>query len=225
MWCVAELNEEYIARMEDVLETYERPYDPKQPVVCLDEKPITLHADVRPGSSARPGREARQDNEYERCGTANVFCAVETKAGLHFTFPTPDRSGFEFAQVIFELALQYPEAETIHLVMDNLNIHHRKSLTDLLGQEVGGEVWDRFTVHYTPTHGSWLNQAEIEIGIFARQCLGRRRIPDLETLRSEARAWNRRTNQARTKITWRFDRKAARRKFRYKKKPFTRSET
>jgi hypothetical protein len=223
MWCVAELNEEYIARMEDVLETYERPYDPKQPVVCLDEKPITLHADVRPGSSARPGREARQDNEYERCGTANVSCAVEPKAGLHFTFPTPDRSGFEFAQVIFELALQYPEAETIHLVMDNLNIHHRKSLTDLLGQEVGGEVWDRFTVHYTPTHGSWLNQAEIEIGIFARQCLGRRRIPDLETLRSEARAWNRRTNQARTKITWRFDRKAARRKFRYKKKPFKRS--
>lgn len=99
MWCVAELNDEYIAKMEDVLEAYEKPYDPAEPVVCLDEKPITLHADVRPASPAEPGREARQDNEYERRGTANVFCAVEPKAGRHFTFPTPDRSGFEFAQV------------------------------------------------------------------------------------------------------------------------------
>jgi hypothetical protein len=188
MWCVAELNQEYIAKMEDVLETYERPYDPKQPVVCLDEKPVTLHAEVRPFSPAAPGREARRDNEYERRGTANVFCAVEPKAGRHFTFPTPDRSSPEFAQVIVELALQYPEADTIHLVMDNLNIHHRKSLTDLLGTELGREVWDRFTVRYTPTHGSWLNQAEIEIGIFSRQCLGNRRIPDLQTLRREAGA-------------------------------------
>jgi hypothetical protein len=122
MWCVAELNEDYIAKMEDVLETYEQPYDPQQPVACLDEKPVTLHADVRPASPALPGREARRDNEYERCGTANVFCAVEPKAGRHFTFPTPDRSAFEFAQVVFKVALRYPKAETIHLVMDNLNI-------------------------------------------------------------------------------------------------------
>jgi hypothetical protein len=225
MWCVAELNDAYIAKMEDVLETYEQPYDPKQPVVCLDEKPVTLHADVRPASAAAPGREARRDNEYERRGTANVFCAVEPKAGRHFTFPTPDRSAFEFAQVAYRLAIHYPEAETIHLVMDNLNIHRRKSLTDLFGPEVGGEIWDRFTVHYTPTHGSWLNQAEIEIGIFSRQCLGTRRIPDLKTLRREARSWNRRMNRVRTKINWKFDRKAARRKFGYKKKSFTRSKT
>ena len=225
MWCVAELNEDYIARMEDVLETYEQPYDPAQPVVCLDEKPVTLHADVRPASPAVPGREARRDNEYERRGTANVFCAVEPKAGRHFTFPTPDRSGFEFAQVAFHLAIAYPEAETIHLVMDNLNIHRRKSLTDLYGPEVGGEIWDRFTVHYTPTHGSWLNQAEIEIGIFSRQCLGTRRIPDLKTLRTETRAWNRRINQARTTINWKFDRKSARRKFGYRKNDSTRSKT
>ena len=108
MWCVAELNEDYIAKMEDVLETYEQPYDPKHPVVCLDEKPVTLHADVRPASPAEPGREARRDSEYERCGTANVFCAVEPKAGRHFTFPTPDRSAFEFARVAFHLAIQYP---------------------------------------------------------------------------------------------------------------------
>jgi hypothetical protein len=128
MWCVADLNEDYIAKMEDVLEMYEQAYDPKQPVVCLDEKPVTLHADVRPASAARPGREARRDNEYERRGTANVFCAVEPKAGRHFTFPTPDRSAFEFAQVVATLALEYPKAKTIHLVMDNLNIHRRKSL-------------------------------------------------------------------------------------------------
>ena len=225
MWCVAELNEEYVAKMEDVLETYERPYNPAEPVVCLDEKPITLHADVRPTSPARPGREARRDNEWERCGTANVFCAVEPKAGRHFTFPTPDRSAVEFAHAVFEVAMQYPQADTIHLVMDNLNIHCRKSLTDLLGDETGGEVWDRFTIHHTPKHGSWLNQAEIEIGIFSRQCLGKRRIPDLRTLRSETSAWNRRINHARTSITWKFDRKTARQKFGYKRKSFKRSKT
>jgi transposase len=224
MGCVADLNEDYIAKMEDVLETYEKPYDSTQPVVCLDEKPVTLHADVRPASPVAPGREARRDNEYKRCGTANVFCAVEPQAGLHFTFPTPDRSAFEFAQVAFHVALRYPEAQTIHLVMDNLNIHRRKSLTDLYGTEVGGEIWDRFTIHYTPTHGSWLNQAEIEIGIFSRQCLGTRRIPDLKTLRREARAWNQRMNRNRVRINWKFDRKTARRKFGYKRKPFTRSK-
>jgi hypothetical protein len=224
MWCVPELDDEYITKMEDVLETYEQPYNPKEPVVCLDEKPVTLHADVRPASPAEPGREARHDSEYERRGTANVFCAVEPKAGRHFTFATPDRSGFEFAQVVCELALQYPEADTIHLVMDNLNIHRRKSLTVAFGVETGSEIWDRFTVHYTPTHGSWLNQAEIEIGIFSRQCLGTRRIPDLRILRRETRAWNRRISRAGTRINWQFDRRAARRKFRYKKNSFKRSK-
>jgi hypothetical protein len=225
MWCVAELDDEYIAKMEDVLETYEKPYDPDEPVVCLDEKPVTLHADVRPASPAQPGREARRDNEYKRCGTANVFCAVEPKAGRHFTFATPDRSAFEFAQVACKLAMQYPDAETIHLVMDNLNIHRRKSLTDVFGVEIGSEIWDRFTVHYTPTHGSWLNQAEIEIGLFSRQCLGGRRIPHLKMLRRESRAWNRHMNRNRTKINWKFDRRAARRKFHYKRKSFMRSKT
>ena len=224
MWCIPELNEAYITKMEEVLETYEKPYNPKEPVVCLDEKPVALHAEVRTASTAIPGREARRDSEYKRCGTANVFCAVEPKVGRHFTFPTPDRSGLEFARVICELALKYPDADTIHLVMDNLNIHRRKSLTAAFGAEVGGEIWDRFTVHYTPSHGSWLNQAEIEIGMFARQCLGKRRIPDLGTLRREARAWNRRINGAGTKINWQFDRKAARRKFHYRKHSFKRSK-
>jgi hypothetical protein len=225
MWCVANLDEDYIAKMEDVLETYEKPYDPPEPVVCLDEKSVTLHAHVRPTSAAQPGREARRDNEYERCGTANVCCAVEPKMGRHFTFATPDRSGFEFAQVAVALALAYPAAKTIHVVMDNLHIPSRKSLADVFGAAMAAEVGDRFAVHYTPTHGSWLNQAEIEIGIFSRPCLGKRRIPNLRTLRLEAKAWNRRMNRQRVKIAWKFDRQTARRKFGYKRNSFKRSET
>jgi hypothetical protein len=109
--------------------------------------------------------------------------------------------------------------------MDNLNIHRRKSLADVFGADMAAEVWDRFTVHYMPKHGSWLNQAVIEIGIFSRQCLGKRRIPDLQTLRQEAKAWNRRINRDRIKINWKFDRRSARRKFRYKRKSFMRSKT
>ena len=218
-----ELNEEYIARMEDILEVYEKPYDPNEPVICLDEKSVMLHADVRPSSPAAPGREARQDSEDERCGAANVFCAVEAQVGKHFTFATPDRTAAEFAPVACHLVQNYPDAATIHLVVDNLNIHHRKSLTDYYGETAGNWIWDRFTIHYTPTHGSWLNQAEIEISLFARQCLGKRRIPDLKTLQRETQAWNRRMNRERVTINWRFDRKTARRKFGYKKYTFKRS--
>ena len=156
-------------------------------------------------------------------GTANVFCAVEPKAGRHFTFVTPDRSGVEFAKALFEVAMAYPEAETIHLVMDNLSTHSRKSLTDLCGEEFGAEIWDAFRPHYTPVHGSWLNQAEIEIGLFSGQCLGKRRLEDLAKLRREAAAWNRRVNRERVKIDWRFDRKAARKKFGYKRPLIKRS--
>src|SRR5215831_11327920 len=163
-------------------------------------------------------QDGRPDAIANTSDAARLMFSVqwEPKAGRHFTFPTPDRSGFEFAQVVFQLAMQYPDAETIHLVLDNLNIHRRKSLTDLYGKETGGEIWERFTIHYTPTHGSWLNQAEIEISLFSRQCLGARRITDLKTLRRETRAWNRRMNRARTKINWKFDRRAARRKFGYR---------
>src|ERR1022692_4320344 len=223
MWCVAELNPEYLQKMEDVLATYEKPYTATEPVICLDEKPVTLHADIRPPIPAAPGRTAKRDNEYKRCGTANVFCAVEPKAGKHFTFPTARRTAGQFAQAVRTVAEHYWEAQTIHLVMDNLNIHGRKSLTDFYGEQPGSALWDRFTVHYTPKHGSWLNQAEIEIGLFSRQCLGQRRIPDLPTLRSESRAWNRRINRVGVTINWKFDRKAAQ-KFGYTTNSFMRSK-
>jgi len=107
MWCIPQLDAEYVEKMEDVLKVYEKPYNRAEPVVCLDEKPVSLHAEVRRVRPARPGHLAKRDSEYERCGTANVFCAVEPKPGRHFTFATPDRSGFEFAKVIFQLALRY----------------------------------------------------------------------------------------------------------------------
>jgi hypothetical protein len=203
--------------MEDVLATYEQPYRADEPVLCLDEKPISLHADVRPPRPLSPGKPPRPDNEYKRCGTANVFGVVEPKAGRHFTTATPDRSAAQFAQVISNIIEQYPAARTIHLVMDNLNIHCRKSLTDAFGERTGGDLWDRLTVHYTPKHGSWLNQAEIELSLYSRQCLGKRRIPDLSTLRRETRVWNRKTNRRRTKINWQFTRKRARKVFHYNK--------
>ena len=225
MWCVAELDEDYIRKMEDVLKVYERRYNPAQPVICLDEKPVTLHDDVRPGRPAAPGKLARRDNEYKRCGTANMFCAVEPKAGRHFTRATPNRSAPEFAQAVEEIIRSYPFARKIHLVMDNLNIHCRKSLTDYFGQQQGQYLWNRLKVHYTPKHGSWLNQAEIELSLFSRQCLGRRRIPTLDRLVRESRAWNRKMNRERVKIHWRFTRKSARQKFRYKSPLFKRSRT
>jgi DDE superfamily endonuclease len=142
---------------------------------------------------------------------------VEPKAGPHFAVATPSRSGAELAPVVCQLANNYPEATTIHRVLDNLNIQRRKSLTDFYGEEVGNRFWDRFTIHDTPRHGSWLKQAEIEISRFSRPWLGKRRIPDLKTLRRETRAWNRRIHRAHTKINWQFDRKTARRKFGYQK--------
>jgi hypothetical protein len=151
MWRIAQLDEAYIARMEDVLRTYERSSDSAQPVVCFDERPVGLHADLRPSRPAAPGQLAKRDSESRRCGTANAFCAVEPKAGRHFTWPTPNRSAPEFAQVLAELILSYPRAKTIHLVLDNLNIHCRKSLTDLYGQRAGRALWSRLTVHYTPS--------------------------------------------------------------------------
>ena len=222
---MAELNEEYIARMEDVLAVYEKPLSQKEPVVCIDEKPVVLHAEVRPLRPMQPGQVLRRDCEYERRGTANTFCGVEPKAGRHYIRVTSNRSSPYFAEYLWEIATHYSEATTIHLVMDNLSSHTRKAVVDRYGEKKGSWLWDRFTVHYTPTHGSWLNQAEIEISLFSRQCLGRRRIPSLSDLCREATAWSRRMNRNRTTIDWQFTRKKAREKFGYKGNKIKRSKT
>ena len=130
MWCVPEVDEAYLEHMEDLLKLYQKPHNPQEPVVCLDEKPVHLHAEVRPPIAAQPGQPAKRDGEYKRCGTANIFCAVEPLAGRHFTWPTANRSGPQFAEAIQRLAQQYPLARTIHLVVDNLSTHSLKIVAD-----------------------------------------------------------------------------------------------
>jgi hypothetical protein len=137
--------------MEDVLKTYEKPLSELEPVICVDEKPVVLHADTRPPIPMQLGQVARRDYEYKRCGTANVFCGIEPKAGVHFTKVTPTRSSPEFADFLLGIAEHYPAAHTIHLVMDNLSTHTRKALVDRFGEADGAWLWERFTVHYTPS--------------------------------------------------------------------------
>jgi hypothetical protein len=210
--------------MEDLLALYERPLDPREPVVCLDERPLLLHDEVRPARPARPGHLAKRDNEYRRCGTANLFGIVEPKAGRHLSRVTPDRSGVAFARAIRDLVAAYPRARTIHLVLDNLNIHQEGSLVRAFGRRAGHRLWRRLTVHYTPKHGSWLNIAELELSLIVRQALGTDRIPTRGAVAVRVRAWTRRANRRRTRITWRFTRKAARTKFHYHPRDFTRSQ-
>jgi hypothetical protein len=216
MWCVAEINDDYIARMEDVLATYERPLSYKEPVVCLDEKPIQLLKNINSTSRlVRPGKPRRNDYEYKRKGTANAFCIVEPKRGRYMVKVTKNRKADQFAEALRDIGRAYPNATKIHLVMDNLSTHTRKSLIKHLGPKRGANLWDRFEVHYTPKHGSWLNQAEIAISMFSRGCLGKDRIATRVTLAKRAAAWARRINEEQRKINWRFTRAKARAKFRY----------
>ncbi len=215
MWCVPEINHAYVKRMEDVLRLYARPYDPLEPVVCLDERPVALRGSARRGRRGRPGKVARTDYEYVRRGTANVFCIVEPKLGRRMTHATKNRAGPAYATALKRIARRYPGASRIHLVQDNLSTHARKPVVDALGQADGRRLWRRFRVHYTPKHGSWLNMAEIEVSLVSRECLGQRRISDLHTLQREVAHWKQRAEQQRRTIAWKFTVRDARRKFRY----------
>jgi hypothetical protein len=206
---------EFIERMEDVLDLYEKQYDFKEPVICLDEKPVQLVKDTREPISAKPGSIKKRDYEYIRAGTANVFCIVEPKGGRHFTYVTRNRQGKEFAKVLNRMADHYSHADKIHLVMDNLRTHSLKSLTDFYGEVEGAEIWNKFEIHFTPKHASGLDQAEIEIGIYSRQCLGKSRIGDIDELRKRTKAWNKEVNKKKLKINWKFTTKTAREKFKY----------
>jgi len=165
-------------------------------------KPVPLHADVRPPRPASPGHVAKRDNEYRRGGTANIFGVVEPKAGRHFTCVTPNWDAAAFARMT--LIAAYPAARTSHLVVDNLNTYREKALTDHFGVAEEQRLWRRLTVHDTPKHGSWLNQAEIELSLVARQCLGTRRLETIDRLRTEVQVWTRRANHRKTTIGWRF---------------------
>jgi transposase len=185
-------------------------------VLCVDEKPVALHGEVREPIALKAGSVRKRDAEYTRHGTANVFCAVEPKKGKYINTVTKRRTGNDFAKFLGALSRGYSEVEKIVLIMDNLNTHGKKSLTRFYGEERGGELWERFEVHYTPKHGSWLNQAEIAIGMYSRQCLGSSRTDTVELLKKKTKAWNRIANQKNITINWKFTKRDAREKFDYR---------
>jgi len=207
-----------------VLRLYGRPYRDNEPVVCLDERPVLLRGEARLGAPMRPGCPARRDYEYVRRGTANIFCIVEPKTGRRLTYATARRTNRDFGRALNRISKAYPRAGRIHLVLDNLSTHSEKACTETFGLRRGRALWRRFRVHFTPKHASWLNAAEMEASLVARQCLGRRRIADRTTLRREVSAWRRVATRRGLNIQWRFRVADARRVFRYDALTFTRSE-
>jgi DDE superfamily endonuclease len=190
--------------MEDVLDVYQRPYDPKRPQLCLDEGSKQLLGEVREPLPMQPGKPEREDYEYERHGTANVFMVSEPLQGRRHVKVTDQRTRVDFAHVVKEVVdVLYPEAEIIVLVMDNLNTHSPASLYEAFEPAEAKRLADKLEIHYTPKHGSWLNMAEIELSVFGRQCLAQR-IPDQERLTDEAAAWEERRNRHSVRIDWRF---------------------
>ena len=209
MWCIGAMTEEYRQRMYDLLDLYARPFHPKEPVVCLDEKSKQLLKDSRQPLPAQPGSPAKQDYEYVRTGTCNLFVAVEPKGGRRTVVVTDHRAKTDFVAFVQYLLKQvYATARRVHLVMDNLNTHFRKCFEEVLGVKKAKALLRRVVFHYTPKHASWLNMAEIEIGILDRQCLDRR-LPDQATIITEVNAWQLRRNTEQRGIEWKFTRQDA----------------
>jgi hypothetical protein len=190
--------------MEEILDLYAQPYDERRPLVCFDEKPLVLHADVREPLPMTPGHAQRHDYEYERLGTANRFVFVEPGAGYRAVEMTEQRTRLDFAQTIRWLVDEvYPDAPVIRLVMDNLNTHTAASLYEAFPAEEAQRIWQRLEVHYTPKHGSWLNMAEIEISIFERGCLSKR-VKSVDHLWQQIVALASERNAHRCRIHWGF---------------------
>ena len=209
MWCVGSLTEEYRERMNDLLDLYARPFRASEPVVCLDEKSKQLLKDSRPPLPIKPGRPVRLDYEYVRAGTCNLFVAVEPKGGRRTVTITDRRAKPDFVAFVRHLLEHvYAKARRVHLVLDNLNTHFRKCFEEVLGVKEAKSLLRRVVFHYTPKHASWLNMAEIEIGILDRQCLDRR-LPDRAILAAEVNAWQSRRNTEKRGIEWRFTRQDA----------------
>ncbi len=193
-----------MAAREDVLDVYARPYDESRPVVGVDEGGKQLIGDVREPLPVRPGAPAKQDYEYERGGVANLFMAFEPLAGRRHVEATERKTAADFARFLRVVSDElYPGAEKIVLVCDNLNTHTPAALYEAFEPAEARRLAGRFEWHYTPRHGSWLNVAEMELSVVARQCLDRR-IPDLGSLRREVAAWERQRNAAVVKVDWQF---------------------
>ena len=212
MWCIGALTEEYRRRMYDLLALYAKPLRADEPVICIDEKSLQLIGHSRQPLPIAPGAPAKQDYEYVRQGTTNLFVAVEPKAGQRIVSVTDHRGKTDFVNFVQTLLTDtYAAARRVHLVLDNLNIHFRKCFDDVLGRRAATKLLRRVNFHYTPKHASWLNMAEIEIGILSRQCLDRR-IPDAPLLQREVDAWQADRNAQRRTIEWKFTRQDADRK-------------
>ncbi len=198
--------------MEDVLDLYEEPYDPKCPVVCFDEMPYQMVAEKRTPVPAKPGRVVRYDYEYERRGMVNVFAFFEPKSRWRHLDVNERRTAVDFAHAMRRLADEhYPEAEKVRVVLDNLNTHTPASLYKAFEPEEARRLLRRLEFHHTPKHASWLNQVEIDLSVLCRQCLSRR-IPDESTLKKESGAWQSERNKKEATVSWRFSAPDAREK-------------
>ncbi len=205
MWCLpAQADGEFVYHMEDVLEVYQRPYDPLHPTVCMDELHKQLVGEVAQPLPLEAGQPARYDYEYARHGTSNLFMFFEPLVGQRFVKVTARRTKVDWAYAVRDLVdVYYPEAETITLVMDNLNTHSPGSLYEAFEPAEAKRIADRLEIHHTPKHGSWLNMAEIELGVLSKQCLDRR-IPDQPTLTRCVALWQLERNSAQISVDWRF---------------------
>lgn len=204
---MARVDAEYLLRMEDILALYAEPYDPQRPVVCFDEMPIRLLENIYPELPARPDKPhipKRQDYSYEPHGLHNALVFFEPLAGLRYVTISNRKTKAEFAQQIEQLNALYPQAETIRLVMDNYGTHTLKALYEVFPAAQARELTRRLEIHYTPKHASWLNMVEIELSVFARQCLRDTRVPSPEVLRDVAETYQTQRNQQRARITWTF---------------------
>jgi hypothetical protein len=209
MWCLpGRPSAEFVCAMEDVLDVYQRPYDPARPQVCVDETSKQLVGEMRTPLPARPGQPAIYDHEYQRNGTANLFLMVEPLTGVCRIKITEQRTRIDWAHLMRELVDEhYPQAERIVLVTDNLNTHDKASLYEAFAPQEAKRIADKLEIHYTPKHGSWLDMAELQLSVLSRQCLDRR-IADRATLEREVTAWLR-DHQSKP-IEWRFTTKDAR---------------
>ena len=205
MWCIPPHQDaRFVAAMEDVLEVYERPYDPKRPLVCLDEGAKQILSEVRAPLPMKPAPVERYDNEYERQGTCALFMLSQPLAGQRAVLVRDRRTALDYAHVVRYLCDEvHPDAEVIVVVQDNLNTHGPWSLYEAFPPHEAQRLAQRMEWHYTPKHGSWLNMAEIELGLLARQCL-KERMESRENLEVQVQAWQTRRNAAHAKIDWRF---------------------
>lgn len=210
-WCIPpKYNSEFVARMEDVLETYALPYDPTIPLICMDEQPVQLLGEKLKPIAMKAGKVRKEDYEYVRNGTCSIFVFTEPLAGWRHVVASERRTKIDWANQVRELLeVYYPDTKRIRLVMDNLNTHTISSLYEAFPPELALRLAKRLEIHYTPKHGSWLNIAEIELNVMTMQCLGRR-ISTLVELNHELSAWEQCRNSSQNKVAWHFSTENAR---------------